>query len=263
MFATITDYLGIRGHAPNTSQSLRPLIDGSDGGKERVIFSFWDTDIAPGYMAYDGRFKLMIGREAKAQLVDEQGFGLVDVQGFDAPGVDALYDLQYDPQEDVNLLRSSYVKKPLSALHPDITPGSKEDIVPLDQANRLQASLVQWLRDSGSEYTKAVKARVMNISHINQAPVLAKPMKDVRWSVKQLSSLPLPNGTFVDIDGNTLHYTHLLDRRAAPSWFKVDSASGELHGTPPTKGTHLVRLVASDDPDHWGAAFAEFQLVVA
>jgi hypothetical protein len=264
MFATITDYLGIPGHAPATSLSLRPLVEGNDAlGKERVVFSFWDTDIAPGYMAYDGRFKLMIGREAKARLVDEQGFGLVDEQGFDAPGVDALYDLQYDPKEETNLLRTSYVKKPLSALHPDITPGSKGDLVPLDQATRLQTALVQWLHNSGSEYAKAVKARIMNITHINQAPVLAKPMKDAIWTANKPGSLPMPNGTFFDIDGNTLHYTGLLDRKAFPSWLKVDSASGELHGTPPTKGTHLVRLIASDDPGHWGAAFAEFQLVVA
>ena len=64
LFGTITDYLGLPEHAPSSSKSLRPLIEGTDK-KERVVFSFWDSDISPGFMAFDGRFKLMIGRQEK------------------------------------------------------------------------------------------------------------------------------------------------------------------------------------------------------
>jgi arylsulfatase A-like enzyme len=269
LFGTITDYLGVAGHAPRTSQSLRPLIEGAvtgagadagaAGDTDRVVFSFWDTDVAPGYMATDGRFKLMIGREAKPRLVDGRGVGLVDVQGFDAPGVDALYDLAYDPGEQINLLRSPFVKKHLSELHPDIAPGSKEDLVPFEQVTRLQAALTTWLRDSGSQYAAGVQMRRPDTAHINQAPVLAKPVQDVTWSAKQPNALAVPNGTFVDVDGDELHFTGLLDRKALPGWLTVGSDSGALHGTPPAAGTHLVRLVASDPT---GPAFVEFLITV-
>ena len=50
LFGTCIDYLGLPGDSvPSTSKSLRPLIEGSDTDKntDRVIFSFWDSDISP------------------------------------------------------------------------------------------------------------------------------------------------------------------------------------------------------------------------
>ena len=50
LFGTFIDYLGLPGDSvPSTSKSLRPLIEGSDTDKntDRVIFSFWDSDISP------------------------------------------------------------------------------------------------------------------------------------------------------------------------------------------------------------------------
>lgn len=123
LFGTITDYLGLPAAAPPTSKSLRPLIEGSRDSADaadddRVVFSFWDSDISPGFMAFDGRFKLMIGRQEKTDAsrccspdvqcmipahdeidVDYRTVPCeVDAQGFDAPGVDALYDHLYDPK---------------------------------------------------------------------------------------------------------------------------------------------------------------------
>ena len=90
LFGTIADFVGLSGQSPSTSESLRPLIDGTDRAAERIVFSFWNSDVSPGYMAFDGRFKLMIGRKRKTDDVALS----VDEQGFDAPGVDALFDLQ-------------------------------------------------------------------------------------------------------------------------------------------------------------------------
>ena len=50
LFGTFLDYLGLPGDSvPPTSKSLRPLIEGTDNDNntERVIFSFWDSDISP------------------------------------------------------------------------------------------------------------------------------------------------------------------------------------------------------------------------
>ena len=106
LFATIVDYLGVPAPAaPSTSESLRPLIEGTGGSKDRVIFSFWDSDVSPGYMVFDGRFKLMIGRQAKTDGARcDSAMPCVDEQGFDAPGVDARYG-----ESRRSFLRSWYV----------------------------------------------------------------------------------------------------------------------------------------------------------
>ena len=50
LFGTLIDYLSLPGDSvPSTSKSLRLLIEGSatDKNTDRVIFSFWDSDISP------------------------------------------------------------------------------------------------------------------------------------------------------------------------------------------------------------------------
>ncbi|EOD33207.1 hypothetical protein EMIHUDRAFT_202442 [Emiliania huxleyi CCMP1516] len=235
LFGTITDYLGLPGLAPSTSESLRPLIEGTKSNGS-VIFSFWDTDVEPAYMALDGRFKLMIGRK-------ETG-----------GGVDALYDLQNDPTEVINLLRSPYVSRPLSQLHPH----EKDDIVPLDKARRLQTALVDWLEDTGSQYASAVAKRQMNTGHINQVPLLVTPMPDVTWRVGQPNTLTIPAGTFLDVDGDHLTFSGTLDRGNLPQWLQVHPDDGRVRGTPPSKGRYLLRLTATDHKA--GGAFVELQL---
>merc|ERR1711865_235779 len=130
-------------------------------------------------MAFDGRFKLMIGRKQKS-----------------ASGVDALYDLRYDPEEVINLLRSPYVKRPLSDLHAD----EKDDVVPHDKARSLQTALVDWLKETGSKYASAVAQREMNIAHINQVPMLVAPFPETTWKVGRANTLTVPENTFLDVD---------------------------------------------------------------
>jgi len=288
LFGTIVDYLGLPSTtAPCTSPSLRPLIEGTTANATQVIFSFWDTDSAPGFMAFDGRFKLMIGRLAKAgsaacnadllvpfggaaesyyYLPKPCGLG-ADEQGFDAPGVDALYDLRYDPREVINLLRSPYVQKPLSALH----PGENDTIVPFERARRLQKALVAWLNETDSEYASAVAVREMNTSHINQVPVLARGGNDasapvmparIAWKVGLANTFTVPAETFLDVDGDALHFNGTLDRHALPGWLQVHPNTGIVHGKPPSKGTYLLRVMASDHKTA-GSAFIEYSLDVS
>eukprot|EP01079_Euglenida_sp_SAG-EU17-18_P003399 gene3399-3878_t len=169
-----------------------------------------------------------------------------DEQGFQARGIDGLYDLLYDPSESANLLRSQWAKRPLSALHPDITPGSTGDVVPYGQAVRLQASLVEWLNSTQSAYALPVSRRVLDTTPINQAPLLQKQPAPVKVTAMQQFTVPLQEGTFLDIDGDVLKYTALLDRVSLPPWASVDSKTGQLSGAVPSTGTHLVRIVASD-----------------
>jgi arylsulfatase A-like enzyme len=123
LFATILDYLGQRGQE-SEGQSLRPLIEGKDDGTGRVAISAWNATHFPGFMVFDGRWKLMFGQSASA------------------PSLDALYDLQTDPHEIANLL----------GRNPDREKYRVE-------AERLKGVLITWLARVKSPYLAGVKAR--------------------------------------------------------------------------------------------------------
>lgn len=263
-------------------------------------------------MAFDGRFKLMIGRTEKTdasgccdadmqcirpshETIDTDYTTVpcgVDEQGFDAPGMDALYDLQYDPkvrkgkradwdtcvpaclslwcrscspaslsQEVINLLRSPYVHKPLSQLHADAAGTEDGKIVPYDKARSLQTTLVGWLQRTGSEYASAVGKRQMNTTHINQVPMLAAAMpSEIAWRVGEDNILHLPPGAFLDVDHDQLIYTGSLDRDVLPHWLQVHPSDGSVFGKPPSRGSHLLRVTATDQKV--GGAFVEVLLKV-
>ena len=123
LFATILDYLGQVGHE-SEGRSLRPLIEGKDDGADRVAFSEWHAKHLPGFMVFDGRWKFMFGQTA------------------DAPSLDALYDLQNDPNEIANLIGCNPDREKYKA-----------------EAERMKNLLVAWLVRVKSPYLEGVKAR--------------------------------------------------------------------------------------------------------
>lgn len=132
--ATILDYLRVPAPA-NEGRSLKPLVDGTDQGRDRVVFSEWPATNVPGFMVCDGRWKLMFGR------------------GPDAPSLDALYDLAKDPDEMTNLLCGN---------------PAFEQCRP--EAERLKALLVARLRFIKSPNADAVAARPITA----QKPLVVK-----------------------------------------------------------------------------------------
>jgi len=123
LFPTILDYCGVSG-AASEGHSLRPLIEGRETGEGRVVVSEWPSTQVPGFMVCDGRWKLLYGRAA------------------DAPSLDALYDLQTDPNEMNNLI----------GRNPD-----KEKHRP--EVARLKGQLVDWLAQVKSPHLDSVRAR--------------------------------------------------------------------------------------------------------
>lgn len=123
LFATILDYCG---QASQTSegQSLRPFLEGKEHGTGRVIVSEWSSRTVPGFMVFDGRWKLLFG------------------QTEDAPSLDALYDLRTDPQEMNNLIGRN--------------PNREEY---RSEATRMRGLLVEWLSRAESPSLETVKAR--------------------------------------------------------------------------------------------------------
>ena len=121
LFSTLLDYCGVPGQE-SEGGDLRPLIEGKDSGAGRIAVSEWNATALPGFMVFDGRYKLMFGR------------------GINAHSVDALYDLQDDPDEMRNLLATDF-----------------ERVRP--EAERLKTLLVAWLQKTNSPFLDGVKAR--------------------------------------------------------------------------------------------------------
>jgi arylsulfatase A-like enzyme len=131
LFPTILDYCGMESCA-SEGESLRSMIEDPPGDDvdDRIIVSEWASEGVPGFMVFDGRWKLMFGRTANA------------------PSRDALYDLETDPLELVNLLAGAnegrYGPRTLEAIY---------------QAERLKSELVDWLTQIDSPHRAGVATR--------------------------------------------------------------------------------------------------------
>jgi len=123
LFPTILDYCGKTGNE-SEGRSLRTLIDGIDPGTNRVAVSEWPATRIPGFMICDGRWKLLYGRAANA------------------PSLDALYDLQTDPQELNNLIGKNPQREQ-----------SRTEVT------RMKGLLVEWLIRVKSPHLESVRAR--------------------------------------------------------------------------------------------------------
>jgi arylsulfatase A-like enzyme len=125
LFATILDYCGIT--APESEgESLRALVDGTSDGAGRFVVSEWQSTAFPGFMVFDGRWKLLFGRAENARSLD------------------ALYDLNNDPNELHNLLADKL----------DWEQHRR-------QAERLKRLLVSWLQRVRSPHLDSVEARAI------------------------------------------------------------------------------------------------------
>jgi len=121
LHATILDYLDVP-PVPTNGESLRPVVD-QDATREYIV-SEWVKSAVPGYMVYDGRWKLMFGRTA------------------DMPSLDGLYDLTTDPHEIENLIGRNPKRQSYKA-----------------EAERLKRLLVEWMEKVDDPNLESVKTR--------------------------------------------------------------------------------------------------------
>ena len=131
LFPTILDYCKMD-PLPSEGESLRSMIEGQVGesAKERIVVSEWASERVPGFMIFDGRWKLMFGRSQNALSRD------------------ALFDLQTDPLE---------LENRLAELNENSTGSRAEEA--LSQAKRLKAELIDWLTRINSPHRDGVAAR--------------------------------------------------------------------------------------------------------
>ena len=103
----------------------------------------------------------------------------------------------------------------------------------------------------------------LNLTAVNDAPILAIPIPDRSITEDTTWSFQVPTGTFTDIDdGATLSYSaKLADGSVLPNWLTFNAATRTFSGTPPLNfnGSLDFKVMASDGTL---SAFDTFKLTV-
>lgn len=83
----------------------------------------------------------------------------------------------------------------------------------------------------------------------NEAPILINPLEDQVGQEDTQLDFSVPEGTFIDIDGDALTLiATLTDDSVLPDWLSFDATTGTFTGVPPldSSGDILVTVTASD-----------------
>ncbi|MEH2081064.1 MAG: putative Ig domain-containing protein [Nostoc sp.] len=118
---------------------------------------------------------------------------------------------------------------------------------------------VSFLVNDGTADSTAV-TRNINITAVNDDPVVANPIADQTATVDTAFNFDLPANTFNDVDGGNLTYTATLQNGdSLPGWLTFNGTT--FNGTPTTNnvGSLNIKVIASD-----GTAFINdvFVLIV-
>lgn len=128
LFATILDYLNIDNNESD-GFSLRGLNNGDNSVANDFVVTEWNfnnKDNEPNYMIVKGNWKLFIPYSKESKVID------------------ALYNMQKDPNEINNLLGNNPEKEKY-----------------LEKANELKEILMRWLKDKKSIHYQGVKERIL------------------------------------------------------------------------------------------------------
>ena len=125
LFATILDYLKIKGNYQSDGTSLRDLMEDKETDHGKYVVTEWDrSDNVPNYMIIKDGWKLLVPKTATSILIN------------------AMYDLNTDPHEMNNLLGNN----PYSVNYKE-------------KAEELRNCLLEWLKKNNSNHYQGVKDR--------------------------------------------------------------------------------------------------------
>jgi VCBS repeat-containing protein len=113
--------------------------------------------------------------------------------------------------------------------------------------NNDSAVTFSYLVSDGS--LSVAQTATLDITPVNDAPVMATPLADQSFAEDTAVSFTLPAGSFTDVDNATLALSATLtDGAALPAWLSFDAASGAFTGTPPANfnGALSLRVTATD-----------------
>jgi len=89
----------------------------------------------------------------------------------------------------------------------------------------------------------------LEVTPVNDAPVVAIPLADRAGTAGQALSFAVPANSFTDVDNPTLNYTATLSNGSPlPSWLSFDAATRTFSGTPSAgdAGALAIRVTARD-----------------
>lgn len=125
LFPTILDYMEAGEHKSD-GKSLRGLIEGTDKEHGKYVVTEWDYrgDVSPNYMIVKDGWKLIIPYSTTSKVLN------------------AMYDLNTDPHEMINLLGKNPNRRRYA-----------------DKAEELRTYLLEWLEKNNSKHYPGVKER--------------------------------------------------------------------------------------------------------
>jgi Tol biopolymer transport system component len=136
-------------------------------------------------------------------------------------------------------------------LGPKINTGEYENAPSVTQDGKylMFTRREQWLTDTPSKIYWVATDFIERLRHTNIVPYACKQMTNQSCVVGQPLSLALPDGAFVDDDGNnTLTYSAVLDNgNPLPSWLSFNPATLTLSGTPTQVGMMGIKIIATDN----------------
>ncbi len=125
LFPTILDYMEAGKHKSD-GKSLRDLINGTDKEHGKYVVTEWDYrgDVSPNYMIVRDGWKLIIPYSTTSKVLN------------------AMYDLNTDPHEMINLLGKNPNRHRYA-----------------DKAKELRAYLLEWLEKNNSKHYQGIRER--------------------------------------------------------------------------------------------------------
>lgn len=128
LHSTILDYAGVGKNSKSDGRSLRDLIENKETDRPEYIVTEWNFrgDVISNYMILHKGWKLMVPYSESSKVIN------------------AMYNLNKDPYEMVNLLGSN--------------PESEKY---MDKAEELRGYLLEWLEKNNSKYYNGVKNRIL------------------------------------------------------------------------------------------------------
>ena len=115
----------------------------------------------------------------------------------------------------------------------------------------------------GEDESAAAYTMTVDVTPVEDAPVLATPIANQRATVGEPFSFTIPAGAFEDGDGDLLNYeATLTDDNPLPAWLMFDDTTLTFEGTPGSgdAGTLTVKVKVSDGDEE---ASDTFDIVVA
>jgi hypothetical protein len=115
---------------------------------------------------------------------------------------------------------------------------------------------------TGSIYWVRIDSLIDSLMHTNFIPYLKYSIPDQTGTVGNLFDFTIPDGTFIDDDGNNIliYQANLIDGSPLPSWLTFDTISATFSGTPEIVQTLNIRVKATDTAG--ASASATFKIVI-